>query len=134
MIKKISNAKDLEFDQMQLRVKAFEGESMHASIYLQLMISLFNVCLYTCELALHEKYVYLAALNTFLNAFAFVYINLMLVYDLTECIFQCSPEALYEKKQSMVTSDSDFAGFQARVKKLDLASKESEGEMNEKKS
>ena len=30
MVKKISSAKDLELDQMQLKVKAFEGESMHA--------------------------------------------------------------------------------------------------------
>ena len=32
MVKKISSAKDLELDQMQLRVKAFEGESKHECI------------------------------------------------------------------------------------------------------
>ena len=30
MVKKISSAKDLELDQMQLRMKAVEGKSMHA--------------------------------------------------------------------------------------------------------
>ena len=30
MVKKISSAKDLELDHMQLKVKAFEGRSMHA--------------------------------------------------------------------------------------------------------
>ena len=30
MVKKISSAKDLELNQMQLKVKAFEGESMNA--------------------------------------------------------------------------------------------------------
>ena len=33
MVKKISGAKDLELDQMQLRVKAFESESMHVCMH-----------------------------------------------------------------------------------------------------
>ena len=53
----------------------------------------------------------------------------MLVYDMRDCIFQCSAEALYEKKQSMVTSDADFASLQTQVEKLDSAFKGSEGEM-----
>ena len=57
----------------------------------------------------------------------------MLVYDLRDCIFQFSPEALYEKKQSIVTSDADFTNQQAQVETLDSASKGSEGEMNEMK-
>ena len=30
MVKKLSSAKDLELDQMQVKVKAFEGELMYA--------------------------------------------------------------------------------------------------------
>ena len=30
MVRKISSAKDLELDQMQLKLHVFEGESMHA--------------------------------------------------------------------------------------------------------
>ena len=33
MVKKTSSAKDLELDQMQLKVKSFEGESMHACMH-----------------------------------------------------------------------------------------------------
>ena len=33
MVKKISSAKDLELDQIQLKVKAFEGESVHACMH-----------------------------------------------------------------------------------------------------
>ena len=32
MVKKISSAKDLELDQLQIRVKAFEGKFMYACI------------------------------------------------------------------------------------------------------
>ena len=33
MVRKISSAKDLELDQMQLKFKMFEGESMHACMH-----------------------------------------------------------------------------------------------------
>ena len=43
MVKKISSAKDLELDQMQLKVKAFEGESMHACMHQRLMLFQFTI-------------------------------------------------------------------------------------------
>ena len=43
MVKKISSAKDLELDQMQSRVKAFEGEPIHVYVPTVDAVSLF-VC------------------------------------------------------------------------------------------
>ena len=53
MVKKISCTKDLELDQMQLQVKAFEGESACVSMHgLTIDVSLFSIRVYTFELSL----------------------------------------------------------------------------------
>ena len=46
------------------------------------------------------------------------------VYDLRRYIFQCFAEALYEKKQSIMTYDSKFAELQVQVENLESASAE----------
>ena len=62
VVKKISSAKDLELDHMQLKVKAVEGEymciGMHACMCALMVngVSLFNVCAHTFELSLFHQY------------------------------------------------------------------------------
>ena len=48
MVKKISSSKDLELDQMQMRVKAFEGEFVYVQVN---AVSLLSICAY----AAHRK-------------------------------------------------------------------------------
>ena len=65
MIKKISSAKDLELDQMQSKMEAFEGESVHACIHALMInvVSLFSICAYTFELSLFINISLLSWLN-----------------------------------------------------------------------
>ena len=51
----------------------------------------------------------------------------MLVYDLREYVFQWLTEALYEKKQSIVAYDAQFAKLQAQVEQWQSAAKGSQG-------
>ena len=46
--------------------------------------------------------------------------------SLRQCIFQCFTEALYEKKQSIMTYNTEFAKLQAQVETLELSSVERE--------
>ena len=51
------------------------------------------------------------------------------VYNLRQCIFtNVVTEALYEKKQSIVLSDSEFTELQAQVKELESPSPEKDAE------
>ena len=48
------------------------------------------------------------------------------MYDLhlAQCVFQCFIEALYEKKQSIMTYDAKLVHIQAQVERLESASAE----------
>ena len=61
----------------------------------------------------------------------------MFVYDLRQCIFtDVLTEALYEKKQSIMTYDAELAELQVQVEKMESASakKDDEYEVIVKKS
>ena len=49
-----------------------------------------------------------------------------------ESVFFCFTEALYEKKQSIVAYDPEFAKLQAQVEQLESAAKGSQGKGLEK--
>ena len=53
----------------------------------------------------------------------------MLVYDLRECVFQWFTGALYEKEQSIVAYDAEFAKLQAQVEQWEAAAKGSQGKV-----
>ena len=48
----------------------------------------------------------------------------MIVYNLRVCIFLCFIEALYEKKQSMMTYETKTAQLQAQVEDLETTTAE----------
>ena len=59
----------------------------------------------------------------------FVCVHCVFVYDLRQCISaNVLTEALYEKKQSIVTYDAEFGKLQVRVKNLESASAEKDAE------
>ena len=119
---------------MQLKVKAFKGEFMHASKYLMVsIISLFSICAYAFKLSLFMK---ISLLSSFKGINKCLYIvsmhvclNFMLVQDQKECIFQWFTEALYEKKQTIVPYDAQFANLHAQVEQWEAAAKKSQGKV-----
>ena len=53
----------------------------------------------------------------------------MLLNDLRECAFQWFTEALFEKKQSIMVYDVEFAKLQAQVEQWEVAAKGSQGKV-----
>ena len=73
----------------------------------------------------------LSSLTVFINAFsfAFVCVHCVFVYDLWQCIStNVLTEALYEKKQTIVTYDPEVDKLKAQVEKLESASVEKDAE------
>ena len=126
MVEKISSAKDLELDQMQLKVKAFEGGSIHNTV------SMFNICAYTFELSLFMKISLLSSSKAFINVstlYAFIHACTACLRMTWDSVFLCFTEALYEKKQRTVAYDSEIAKLQAQVEHLESAAKEIQGKV-----
>ena len=57
------------------------------------------------------------------------YLHCMLVYDLRGWVFQWFTGALYEKEQSIVAYDAEFAKLQAQVEQWEAAAKGSQGKV-----
>ena len=120
------SAKDLEFDQMQLKVKAIEGESMHNTV------SMFNICAYTFKLSLFMKISLLSSSKAFINVstlYAFMHDCTACLHMTWDSVFLCFTEALYEKKQITAAYDSEVAKLQAQLEHLESAAKESQGKV-----
>ena len=126
MMKKMSSAKDIELDQMQLKVKAFEGEFMCACVK-QLM--LFH-CLAFVNVHMSSLHEYIPTfMHTYLPWFCIFMHTPHVVYLLRWCIStNVLTEILYEKKQSVVTYDPKVAKLQAPVERLESVSAEKDAE------